>query len=99
VNKVVPAEALEGEAWQAAQTLANVSPFAAQHMKRSINQTLDKMGWHDAFEHHLVMRAWEGQVPGVPEKEELNRIRDEQGLRAFLEHRDTFFQGRELYGG
>lgn len=97
VNKVVPADQLQEAAWQAAETLARVPPFAAQHMKRSINQTLDKMGYREAFEHHLVMRAWEGLVPGVPEREKLNRIRNEQGLRGFLQERDSFFMGRELY--
>jgi enoyl-CoA hydratase/carnithine racemase len=97
VNKVVEADALESEAWRAAETLAKVSPFASQLMKRSINQTLDKMGYSEAFQHHLVLRGWEGLVPDVPEKDELNTIRDESGLRAFLEHRDTFFADRGMY--
>ena len=97
VNKVVAPERLMEVAWQAAETLAKVPPFAAQHMKRSVNQTLDKMGYREAFEHHLVMRGWEGLVQGVPEKDELNRIRSERGLRGFLQERDTFFTGRELY--
>jgi enoyl-CoA hydratase/carnithine racemase len=97
VNKVVPADDLDDVAYRAAETLAGVSPFAAQHMKRSINQTLDKMGYGEAFEHHLALRAWEDLVPGVPEKDELNRIRSEDGLRAFLQHRDGFFQDRQLY--
>jgi enoyl-CoA hydratase len=94
VNKVVRHEDLEAEAWSAAQTLAQVPPFASQLMKRSINQTLDKMGYTEAFQHHLVLRGWEGLVPDVPEKEELNRIRDDQGLKAFLEHRDSPFTER-----
>ncbi len=97
VNEVVPHDDLDEAAWKAAETLANVPPFAAQHMKRSINQTLDKMGYSEAFEHHLVMRGWEGLVPEVPEKDELNGIRDSSGLRAFLEHRDGFFGDRDLY--
>jgi hypothetical protein len=66
-------------------------PFAVQIMKRSIHQTYDKMGFTEAFEHHLVIRMAEGLVPGVPEKDELNRIRDTGGLRAFLEARDGPF--------
>lgn len=99
VNAVVPDAELEEAAWRAAETIAKVPPFAVQHMKRSVNQTLDKMGYREAFQHHLVMRGWEGGVVGVPEKDELNQIRDRDGLKAFLEHRDTFFAGRELYAG
>lgn len=91
VNRVVPAAELEAESWKAAQRLAKVPPFAAQHMKRSIHQTYDKMGFSEAFEHHLVMRMVEGVVPGVPERDQLNRIRDEKGLRGFLEARDSPF--------
>jgi hypothetical protein len=36
-------------------------------------------------------------VTGVPEKDELNRIRTEQGLRGFLQERDSYFMGRKLY--
>jgi enoyl-CoA hydratase/carnithine racemase len=91
VNKVVAADQLMVEAWQAAQRIAMVPPFAAQIMKRSIQQTYDKMGFADAFDHHLAIRMAEGLVPGVPEKDGLNRIRDEKGLRAFLEARDGPF--------
>ena len=91
VNRVVPPDQLEAAAWEAAVRLAKVPPFAAQHMKRSIHQTYEKMGFTAAFEDHLVMRMVEGLVPGVPEKDQLNKIRDEQGLRAFLEARDRPF--------
>jgi enoyl-CoA hydratase len=91
VNRVVPPDRLDDEAWQAARRIAMVPPFAVQVMKRSIRQTYDKMGFSEAFEHHLVIRMAEGLVPGVPEKEQLNRIRDEKGLRAFLEARDGPF--------
>lgn len=97
VNIVVPDDQVETVAWRAAETIAKVPPFAVQHMKRSINQTLDKMGWREAFQHHLVMRGWEGGVVGVPEKDELNEIRDRDGLKAFLAHRDGFHTGRQLY--
>lgn len=97
INRVVANDALEAEAWSAAETLARVPPFAVQTMKRSINQTLDKMGFNAAFAHHLVLRDLEGLVPDVDEKIELNKIRDEQGLRGFLDHRDSFFEGRGLY--
>lgn len=91
VTKVVPAEQLEAEAWRAAQRIAMVPPFAAQIMKKSLQQTYDKMGFTEAFQHHLAIRMAEMLVPDVPEKEALNRLRDEKGLRAFLEARDGPF--------
>jgi enoyl-CoA hydratase len=91
VNKVVAPEQLEAEAWKAAERVAMVPPFAAQHMKRSIHQVYDKMGFSESFDHHLVMRMVESMVPDVPEKVELNSIRDAHGLRAFLEARDKPF--------
>ncbi len=91
VNAVVPPDRLEETAWQAARRIAFVPPFAAQVMKRSIHQTYDKMGFTAAFQHHLDIRMAEHLVPGVPEKERLNQIRDTQGLRAYLQHRDAAF--------
>jgi enoyl-CoA hydratase/carnithine racemase len=91
VTKVVPHDDLEREGWRAAERVAMVPPFAAQIMKRSIQQTYDKMGFTEAFQHHLVIRMAEGLVPGVPEKDNLNKIRDDKGLRAFLEARDNPF--------
>jgi enoyl-CoA hydratase/carnithine racemase len=95
VNKVVPPERLAEEARAAAQRIALVPPFAAQIMKRSIHQAYDKMGFSEAFEHHLVIRMAEGLVPDVPEKADLNQIRDERGLRAFLDARDGPFTAQQ----
>jgi hypothetical protein len=61
-------------------------------MKRSIKTTYDKMGFADAFEHHLTLRMIEQMAPDVPEKEALNEIRQEFGLQMFLEARDGPFR-------
>jgi hypothetical protein len=45
-----------------------------------------------ALEHHLMLRMIEGMTPNVPEKEALRAIREEQGLKAFLEARDKPFR-------
>lgn len=92
VNKVVPAERLLDEARQAAKRIATVPPFAAQMMKRSIKGVYDKMGFSEAFEHHLMLRMIESMTPNVPEKEALRAIREEQGLKAFLDARDGPFR-------
>ncbi|MBI2885706.1 MAG: enoyl-CoA hydratase/isomerase family protein [Chloroflexi bacterium] len=92
VNKVVPAEKLEEEAWRAAQRIAQVPPFAVQMMKRSILQDYDRMGFSEAVEGHLMLRMIEGLVPGVEEREHLGQVRQNQGMRAFLEARDGPFR-------
>ena len=92
VNKVVPGDRLLSEARQVAERIAKVPPYAVQTMKRSIKGTYDKMGFSEAFEYHLMLRMVESMAQGVPEKEALDAIRQEQGLRAFLEARDGPFQ-------
>ena len=91
VNKVVTPDDLMTETMRAARRVARVPAFAAQVMKRSIHQAYDKMGFSSAFEHHLDIRLGEGLIPDVPEKEELSQLRQDQGLRAFLEARDGPF--------
>ena len=92
VNKVVPADKLMDEALSLAGRIAKVPPFAVQMMKRSIKGTYDKMGFSEAFEHHLMLRMTESMTPDVPEKEALNQIRQEQGMKPFLEARDGHFR-------
>ena len=92
VNKVVPADSLMDEAMKAARRIAGVPPYAAQMMKRSIRGAYEGMGFTDAFENHLKIRMVEGMADDVPEKEALRAIREEQGMRAFLQARDAAFQ-------
>jgi enoyl-CoA hydratase/carnithine racemase len=91
VNKVVAPEQLEAEAWAAAERVAKVPPYAAQVMKRSIHQVYDKMGFTESLDHHLVIRMIENSAMDIPEKEHLHHVREEGGLRAFLEARDKPF--------
>ncbi|MBI4499087.1 MAG: enoyl-CoA hydratase/isomerase family protein [Chloroflexi bacterium] len=92
VNTVVPHEQLQDTAWRMAERIAQVPPFAAQMMKRSLLGAYDAMGFRDAFEQHLMVRMVEGLTPEVPEREALNEIRKALGLRAFLEARDGPFR-------
>ena len=92
VNKVVPADDLMDEARKVAARIAMVPPFATQTMKRSIKATYDKMGFSEAFEHHLMLRMIESMTPNIPEREALNAIRDAEGLKSFLEARDGPFR-------
>lgn len=93
VNKVVPHEQLQDEAWRMALRIARVPPFAAQMMKRSILAVYDAMGFSSAAEHHFSMRQLQSLVPEVPEHEALEGVREALGLRAFLEARDGPFHG------
>ena len=92
VNKVVPPDRLWEEALEAAERIARVPAFATQTMKRSIKATYDKMGFSEAFEHHLMLRMIEKITPEIPEKEALHAIRGELGLKSFLEARDGPFR-------
>ncbi len=92
VNSVVPAGQLLDEARRVAERIARVPSFAVQTMKESIKGTYEKMGFSDAFEHHLMLRMIEGMTPNVPEKEALNDIRQSEGLKAFLDARDGPFR-------
>ena len=92
VNMVVPAADLMTEAGKVAERIAMVPPYAAQTMKRSIKATYEKMGFSGAFEHHLMLRMMESGAADVPEKEALDAVRQESGLKAFLESRDGPFR-------
>ena len=50
------------------------------------------MGFSESFENHLMIGMVEGMSEDVPEKEALKAIREEQGMRAFLQARDAAFQ-------
>ena len=91
VNKVVPADQLLDEARRVAERIARVPPFATQMMKRSIKGTYEKMGFSDAFEHHLMLRMIESMTPDA-DKQALDDIRQQQGLQTFLEARDGPFR-------
>jgi len=92
VNMVVPADQLMAEAMKAAERIAKVPAFATQTMKRSIKGTYDKMGFTDAFENHLMQRMIELMTHDVPEKEAFDIIKEEQGMKIFLEARDSPFR-------
>jgi len=92
VNVVVPADQLMVETMKVAERIAKVPAFATQTMKRSIKGTYDKMGFTDAFEQHLMQRMIEMMTPDVPEKEAFDIIKEEQGLKMFLEARDGPFR-------
>ncbi len=92
VNLVTPHDQLMQETLKVAERIAKVPPYATQMMKRSIKSAYDKMGFTEAFEHHLMLRMIENTASHVPERQALDIIRQEQGLKAFLEARDGPFR-------
>ena len=91
VNKVVPADKLMEEARSVAERIARVPPFGTQMMKRSIKAAYEKMGFTEAFEHHLMLRMIESMTPDA-DKQALDDIRQQQGLQSFQQARDGPFR-------
>ena len=92
VNKVVPAGEAMNEAMVMARRIAQVPPFALQMMKRSITAVYDAQGFGKGLDDHLMLRMIETLVPDVPERDYLGKVRQEQGMRAFLDARDGPFR-------
>ena len=92
VNKVVSAGEAMNEAMVMARRIAQVPPFALQMMKRSITAVYDAQGFGKGLDDHLMLRMIETLVPDVPERDYLGKVRQEQGMRAFLDARDGPFR-------
>jgi enoyl-CoA hydratase len=57
VNRVVPADRLEGEVTALAERIAAMPPFAVRAVKRSINDALDTMGQGRSWERHFRLHV------------------------------------------
>jgi enoyl-CoA hydratase len=92
VNRVVPADDLEAETMAFAETVAKLDPVAIAMTKKAINRSLDVAGFREALAANVDLDAIiESAV--VPERQEFNRIRGEQGLTAAIAWRDARFKG------
>ncbi len=91
VNHVVAPDAVLAQGLRIAKDMSAAAAPAVQASKRAINRTYDIMGMRQALlgalEIDLVVTA-----AGGPEKDEFNRIRREQGLKAALAWRDAKFR-------
>jgi enoyl-CoA hydratase len=92
VNRVVPDGHALDEAMAIACDIAAAAPTSVQMTKRAINRSYEMMGMRQA-----LLQAVETDIlieaSGGPEREEFNRIRTEQGLKAALAWRDARFTG------
>ena len=88
VNKVVPADKLEGETHAMAVKLALVPPEVMRLTKQPINRTYEIMGLYEALktniDHSCVLHTSD-----IPELVEFDRIIEEQGLKAALKWRES----------
>jgi enoyl-CoA hydratase/carnithine racemase len=91
VNEVVPHDELSATARRLAERIAKV-PLASVQMSKAITaQGLLAAGVYSGMLVNVPHSAIAHSAYG-PSRERLDRIRDEQGLRSFLEARDGAFQ-------
>jgi len=92
VNRLVPEGRAFEEAMAIARDITAAAPASVQMTKRAINRSYEMMGMRQA-----LLQALETDIlieaSGGPEREEFNRIRAEQGLKAALAWRDARFTG------
>ena len=93
VSRVVPHDDLMAECEKIAGKICLISAVGVKMSKIAINRALEGMGFLSAVQQNLeLMTHFDTSV--TPEQEEFNAIRQERGLRAALDWRDTRF--REL---
>jgi enoyl-CoA hydratase len=92
VNRVVPPDRLEAEAFALAEEIAKNDPEVVRLTKVALNRTYERMGLRDAILANLELDTLI-EAAETPTRREFNRIRDTQGLRAALAWRDARFRG------
>lgn len=92
VAKVVPADQLQAEAERMARRIAKVPPYPVQMTKESIRRTYEMMGMTQALDYHRVIDTLVLSAHGIEEKDELLRVLDTSGPKAFFEARDGRFR-------
>jgi len=91
VNRVVPdGQHIEG-AMALARDLAAAAPHSVKLTKQAINRTYETMGLRQALAQALDQELMIESSAG-PERKEFNRIRNEKGLKAAIEWRDSRFK-------
>ncbi len=88
INRVVPAEDLAATAEKMARRIANAPAYTLLMSKRALRQAYELMGFRGIQNGHRYLDTYLLDSHGDPRKDELKRVRKEQGLKAFLEMRD-----------
>ena len=90
INRVVPLDRLEAEAFRLAEEIATIGPQAIKLTKAAINRTYEIMGLREALLANLDLDTLIETAEGS-ERAEFNRICNEQGLSAALAWREARF--------
>lgn len=88
INRVVPAADLAATAEKMARRIANAPAYTLLMSKRALRQAYELMGFRGIQNSHRYLDTYLLDSHGDPRKDELKRVRKEQGLKAFLEMRD-----------
>jgi enoyl-CoA hydratase len=97
VARVVPPDRLLPEAQGIALRMAKVPPFAVRYNKQLINAMYDAMGFRSAMDYgHKIETLCHSRIPEAENVEGVNleRLRREAGVKAFLDARDRPFRER-----
>jgi len=97
VTRVVPNGQALTEALKLAQRLTHIPPVTARYIKRWINGIYEQMGLRSTQASGAAFTALISSMTPIEKgTEELERIRLEQGIKAFLKARDAPFLDKEL---
>ena len=93
VTCVVPEGKALDEALKMARRIAHVPPTTARTIKRWINNIYQQMGLYSAQESGAAYAALVSVMPSSEKgTEELDRIKKEKGMKAFIKERDKPFK-------
>ncbi|MCM3691090.1 enoyl-CoA hydratase [Neobacillus niacini] len=90
VNKVVPLEKLEEETLALAQHIAKMPAFTVSMIKRSVNRTLDRMGFTDSINSHFethVLSHWTNEAKTLLD----DSRKQSSNIKEFISNRDGKF--------
>lgn len=88
INKTVPLAALDDEVQKFSARIANAPLYTLTLAKRSLRMTYDVMGFKGAQAGHRYIDNYLLDAHGDPDKDSLNDMLKNQGMKAFLERRD-----------
>jgi len=92
VNRVVPADELDGATLELANEIAKNEPFVVQTTKRAVNRLWDVAGFRVAMAANTELDTMI-ETTNLPARDEFRRITQEEGLKAAIAWRDARFRG------
>lgn len=88
VNKVVADDQVDAAALKLARRISNAPLLTLRTIKRSVRMMLDTQGFAGLQSAHRFADTLVLDSTGVPEREALKKVRQEQGFKAFVQMRD-----------